>query len=423
MENLTVIGCGKIGLPLAVAASLSYNVTGLDSSNQAVENLNNGNPVGISEPLLNQKLIVALRENKISFTTSHESALAEAQIVVVCIPLVTGTDKRTQFEPLLRLCESLASMCKSGTLIIFETTLPIGTTSGALAPIFQSSGKDFYISYSPERISSGSYFKDFLEYPKIVGGLSEEATLRAEDFYFRVAEGAGTESRKRGFQVLRMSSATEAEFVKIAETTYRDVNIALANSFAITAERYGCDIRNVVTAANSQPYSHIHKPGVAVGGHCIPVYADMYLESDPQNELVAAGRNLNSDMPSWVIAKVASALGGLSGRSVLVEGVAYRGGVKEHFLSGAFALREEIEKLGGVPSFRDPLYNDSEIVSLGLKPFSPSQVSEVEAVIIQADHDEVKDFDYSGYEGLALVFDGRGIFTGRLPDAARLIGF
>src|SRR6201999_3700446 len=126
-------------------------------------------------------------------------------------------------------------------------------------------------------------------------------------------------------EVWEMGSAEAAEMAKLAETTYRDVNIALANEFARFADRVGVDVQKVIDAANSQPFSHIHRPGVAVGGHCIPVYPRLYMAGDPAARLPATAREINESMPAYAVDLLASELAtDLAGLRVLVLGVAYR---------------------------------------------------------------------------------------------------
>ena len=133
-----------------------------------------------------------------------------------------------------------------------------------------------------------------------------------------------------------LGSAEAAEMAKLAETTYRDVNIGLANQFALFAEKVGIDVHQVIEASNSQPYSHIHQPGIAVGGHCIPVYPRLYLSGDPDATVVRAAREANAAMPAHVVGRLAERLGDLAGLRVAVLGAAYRGGVKETAFSGVF---------------------------------------------------------------------------------------
>ena len=170
-------------------------------------------------------------------------------------------------------------------------------------------------------------FRDLATYPKLLGGLSAAGEARGVKLYRSFLDA----------EVWPMGSAEAAELTKLAETTYRDVNIALANEFARFADRTGIDLDRVIAAANSQPFSHIHRPGVAVGGHCIPVYPRFYLEADPDARLPAAAREVNQAMPAYAVDLLEAELGALAGARVVILGVAYRGNVKETAFSGAFA--------------------------------------------------------------------------------------
>ena len=192
---------------------------------------------------------------------------------------------------------------------------------------------------------------------------------------------------------------------KLAETTYRDVNIALANQFAIFAEGANIDIAKVIAASNSQPYSHIHQPGIAVGGHCIPIYPRFYLWNDPEATVVRSAREANAAMPAHAVKLLADNLGDLTGKRVVVLGISYRGGVKESAFSGVFGVVTALKSRGAVVVVQDPMYDDEEIVGLGFEPYAIGQ--SVDAVILQADHKEYKSLTKSDFPGVQAVVDGR----------------
>jgi nucleotide sugar dehydrogenase len=267
-------------------------------------------------------------------------------------------------------------------------------------------GSDFFLVHSPERVFSGRVFADLRKYPKLVGGIDPESTARGVAFYEKILDFDARPDLPRGNGVWALSSAEAAEMAKLAETTYRDVNIALANEFAAFAEGAGIPSDEVIEAANSQPYSHIHRPGVAVGGHCIPVYPRFYLSSHPGAELVETARRVNQSVPARAVAWIAETLGGLVGRRVLILGAAYRGGVKESAYSGVFDLAKAVKANGGEALVSDPLYNDDELATLGLEPWDHAHV---DALIIQADHDEYRSLDPGDFPGLSAIYDGRGI--------------
>src|SRR5450830_1248634 len=204
--------------------------------------------------------------------------------------------------------DSIAGGVHPGVTIIFETTLPVGDTRGRFAPRIEAATglkaeRDFFVAFSPERLFSGAVFADLATYPKLVGGIGPESTHRAAAFYDSVLDA----------EVVAMSSSEAAEFSKLADTTYRDVNIALANEFARAADLHVIDVQEVIAAANSQPYSHIHQPGIGVGGHCIPVYPHLLLSRAPGLSVVETARRVNDGQVDRALATIDAQLDGLAG--------------------------------------------------------------------------------------------------------------
>jgi len=209
-----------------------------------------------------------------------------------------------------------------------------------------------------------------------------------------------------------MNSAEAAEFSKLADTTYRDVNIALANEFAAYADRVGVDIREVIAAANSQPYSHIHQPGLGVGGHCIPVYPHFLLSRAPELSLVARSREVNDGQIGIAVEAVREALGGLDGALVLVLGLTYREGVKELAYSRAIPLIESLRAAGARVLAHDPLLSDDEIRGLGAEPYTWGSPAEVRAIVTQTGDARWRELRPAWFPALSIVVDGRNSLTG-----------
>jgi nucleotide sugar dehydrogenase len=254
------------------------------------------------------------------------------------------------------------------------------------------------VAFSPERLLSGHVFQNLATYPKLVGGIGPASTARAAAFYDSVLDA----------EVVAMSNAEAAEFAKLAETTYRDVNIALANEFANYAERSGVDILEVIEAANSQPYSHIHQPGIGVGGHCIPVYPHFLLSRAPEMTLVDASRKANDGQVDRALATLEGELGSLDGIEVLVLGLTYRHGVKELAYSRAIPLIEGLRSRGARVLAYDPLLDDGEIVGLGAVPWAwGSPAPTVRAIVTQTGDPLFASMDPDWFPDLRVVFDGR----------------
>jgi UDP-N-acetyl-D-glucosamine dehydrogenase len=207
-------------------------------------------------------------------------------------------------------------------------------------------------------------------------------------------------------------TAEAAELAKLAETTYRDINIGFANELARYSDRIGVDVYKVIDACNSQPFSHIHQPGIAVGGHCIPVYPRLYLSTDPSALIPAAAREANEKMPGYaveVLLRLLAPANSVEGLTVVVLGVAYRGGVKETAFSGVFPLVNLLRKAGAEVRVHDPLYSSEELGSFGWSEWNYGDA--VDACIIQTDHPEYRFLSPGQLPGLKALVDGRNIVS------------
>jgi len=410
-----VVALGKMGLPLATyIARAGHEVVGCDVSAATVDLVNAGQVPFPGEDGLDDALAQVVADGRLRATTDTTAAVADTPDLVVAVPpLYVDAQARPDWRNIDAACAAIGRGLRPGTLVSIETTVPVGTTRSRVAPELEAAsglraGSDFHVVFSPERVSSGHAFRDLDTYPKLVGGLDADGEARAVSLY-------------RGFigaEVRPMGSAEAAELTKLAETTYRDVNIAYANELARYADRLGLDLGSVIEAANSQPYSHIHRPGVAVGGHCIPVYPHFLLAGDPSARLPRVGREINDAMPSYAVDLLEAALGGsLQGATVLILGVAYRGGVKETAFSGAAALRDELRARAATALATDPLYDDAELVAAGYDPWPVG--APVDGAIVHTDHEQYRTLGPADVGGAHVVVDGRGVLA---PEAFAAAG-
>jgi len=411
--RVAVIALGKIGLPLAVQfASKGHEVVGVDVDDRAVELVGRGVEPFPGEHLLQERLAEVVAAGRLRATTDYADAVPGAEVVVVVVPLFVDADAKPDFGWMDQATRSLGEHLAPGTLVSYETTLPVGTVRGRFAPVLEelsglAEGRDFHVVFSPERVLTGRVFADLRAYPKLIGGLSETGAARAAAFYESALDFDPRPDLPRGNGVWDLGSAEAAEFAKLAETTYRDVNIGLANQFARFAGTAGIDVRQVIEASNSQPYSHIHQPGIAVGGHCIPVYPRLYLWNDPDATVVRAAREANAAMPAHAIDLLEDAYGDLGGATVVVLGAAYRGGVKETAFSGVFPVVQELQRRGARAVVHDPMYSAEELRALGLEPHELGESAD--AVVVQADHAEYRALGSDDVPGVRAVVDGRRV--------------
>lgn len=411
--KITVIGLGKIGLPLAAQfAHKGHEVIGVDVNPGTVATINAGREPFPGEAHLDEYLARLVPAGNLRATTSYSEGVPGADAVVIVVPLFVDEEGEPDFGWMDSATRDLAAHLTAGTLVSYETTLPVGTTRDRWKPMIQElsglvEGVDFHLVFSPERVLTGRVFEDLRKYPKLVGGLSPAGAAQARKFYEAVLDFDERPDLERGNGVWDLGSAEAAEMAKLAETTYRDVNIGLANQFAKFAEKAGIDVYQVIDASNSQPYSHIHRPGIAVGGHCIPVYPRLYLSNDPEATVVRAARQANAEMPAHAASLLEDAYGPLQGARVAVLGAAYRGGVKETAFSGVFPLVEALEARGATATVHDPMYSDDELARMGFTPHVLG--SEIDAAVLQADHAEYRSLTSADLPGARIIVDGRGV--------------
>jgi nucleotide sugar dehydrogenase len=418
--KIAVIGMGKIGLPLAVQyARKGHDVIGVDINAATVQSINEGLEPFPEEAHLQEYLSEVIKNGKLKATLNYQEAISDADAIVVVVPLFVDLNAQPDFKAMDSATENIGKHLKPGALVCYETTLPIGTTRNRFTPTLEKLtgmrvGEDFSVVFSPERVFTGRIFSDLRKYPKIVGGVSQKCTRKGKIFYESVLDFDARSDLTKPNGVWCLQSSESAEFVKLAETTYRDVNIALANQFAMYADSIGQNIYEIIEAANSQSYSHLHQPGISVGGHCIPIYPQFYLWNDNKASIVKVARELNKEMPNYAIDRLESVTGSLKEKVVLILGISYRPNVKETAFSGVFDLVQAVENLGGKCQVLDPLFTKEEIEAIGLSVFDGKK-EKIKAIIVHTAHQEFRNFEFKEYSNNQVIYDGRNFLTST-PD-------
>lgn len=414
--RIAVIALGKMGLPVAAwYAARGHEVTGCDTNPVIVEAINRGASPIIHEPGLPALVRELVAAGRLRATTDTTAAVRDAETIIVLAPLTVDAERRPDYRPLDSAFTAIGRGVRGGALVILETTVAVGDTRSRFLPILERSGavfgRDFLLAFSPERVQAGTVFRDLQAYPRVVGGIDRESGERAAAFY----------RENFGVEVRLLRDAEAAEFCKLAESVYRDVNIALANELARYAEACGVDVREVFPVANSQPQSHLHSPGIGVGGHCIPVYPYLLIDRSEHSRLAALARELNDAMPRHAVEVLSRHLGGLAGRRVLILGITYRAGVREAAYSPAFPLAHELRARGATPLAHDPLYRSDELAAYGFDPVMLDPPPSVDAVILQTAHPEYGALDFGRFPGLHVVLDGRAALDPAMVEAAGVV--
>lgn len=367
--DLCVVGLGKIGLPIAsYFLGTNLRVCGFDVDPKKIDSIQKGAPFLVNEPgLLDSEFF-----SQFFCSTDPRETVAVSSTVLIAVPLGLDNKAAPDFRFLDSAVSTVGENMPNDTLVLVETTLPVGTSRERIIPALErASGKrcedDFLYAFSPERVSSGSIKEDLETYPKLVGPYGKKSAAKALEFYSRI----NFDEPKQNVWI--MKTPETAEMTKLAETTYRDHNIAYANALAAECRAQGIDFDEVRNAANSQPYSHIHNPGLGVGGHCIPVYPHLLLsgaKSPEAFEVVRKSRDFNVSVTGLVLDEFFSKESIESGAKVCIVGACYRPGVPELANSAVFSIANWLRERGfkdvGV---YDELISDGDLSNAGLKPF------------------------------------------------------
>jgi len=427
---VTIYGLGHVGLPLACAwLRAGAKIIGVDKNKKIVNKINCGvNPIR-DEPALDPIVRKYVSSGFFRATNDGVYAASKADVLVVAVP--TGIrwdvhDKPLDLSILREVVETIARGIRKGSVVIIEPTVPPGTTVNLVKPLLEEISdlrveNDIGLAYSPERIMTGHALQDIEEnYPKIVGGIGPKST--------RVVKVLYEEISRKG--VIVVSSPTIAEFGKIAEGIYRDVNIAIANELGRLASRLGIDFGEVRMIANSQPYCHLHKPGTGVGGYCIPIYPYFLIHTAGKLfmdlPLVRLARVINESMPRYVVnlsLKAVKELGlSIDEVKVAILGLAFRGGIADTRLSPTYDLIKHFNGYGiRNIVIHDPYVNKSEDLNVKIYRNLEEAVENRDLIVVSTDHPEYKNLTplqlkkISGKDKIAII-DGRDIIDiGNLP--------
>ena len=396
-----VYGLGYVGLSLcAVWLRAGARVIGIDVNNEKINELNSG-VVNHVEETIKRTVKDALAKGLFKATTDGVEASRSSTVKFVTVPVPLREDGSSNLSAIIDVSKSIGEGLKKGDIVILESSVPPGTTSDIMKPILEDVSRlkveeDFLLAYSPERILVGRAVNDIEErYPKIIGGVGPKSVEAAKFLYESVAT--------RG--VIVMSSSKAAEFEKLVEGVYRDVNIALANELAKLTAELGLDYLEVAKVANTQPYCHLHQPGVGVGGACIPVYpmflSYMAKEKEVDFPLVRLARKVNLEMPNYTVRLASMVLAKLKIEEprIAILGLAFRGDVDDTRLSPTYDLLRELLKLG----FNNFVVHDPYIkYDAMLEELDITLTNEIKEALINADLVIVAT-DHSIYKTLPLM--------------------
>lgn len=342
IESVCIMGLGYIGLPTAaVVASRGVKVLGVDVKQQVVDTINRGE-IHIVEPDLEAVTAHAVAQGFLRAATTPE--VADVFVIAVPTPFSGG---KADLSYVFSAARALAPSLRKGNLVIVESTSPPGTTEqvadiiAELRPDLRMPQRvndqcDIYVAYCPERVLPGRVLTELVENNRVIGGLTDECSLRAQKFYAVFCKGA-----------LLTTNARTAEMCKLTENSFRDVNIAFANELSVICDKLGINVWELIKLANGHPRVNILQPGPGVGGHCIAVDPWFIVEAAPEDaRIIRAAREINDGKPEWVIDKVRKELAGFQGTAkVACLGLAFKANVDDLRESPALQIVQSLSSL------------------------------------------------------------------------------
>lgn len=392
-----IIGLGYVGLPLAMAIiSSGLKVTGFDINPDHVRLISKGE--SFIRHIPSDDVAGAVEMGRFEATTDF-TRLSEADALLICVPTPITRHRDPDLSYVEKTTRTIAEHLRPGQLIVLESTTYPGTTKDLMRPILEadglSSGKDFFLAYSPEREDPGNASFSTGTIPKVVGGDGADALALAEALYRRIV-----------VDVVPVSSTEAAEAVKLTENIFRSVNIALVNELKVIYERMGIDIWEVVEAAKSKPFGYMpFYPGPGLGGHCIPI--DPYYltwkarEFDINTRFIELAGEVNTAMPYYVVDRLAEALDrdqgrGLRGANILLLGLAYKKNIDDLRESPSLKILEILADRGAEVTLHDPYISEiprtrayAHFAGKRSEPLTAEMIARHDAAFIITDHDEV----------------------------------
>lgn len=413
-SKIAVIGLGYVGLPLALQISRkNLNVVGVDFDEEKLNLIQQSkDPIGdefIAEHIAGTNMVA----------TNDYLSIKDCDVVIVCVPTPVKSNHQPDLSLVVNSVTSVAQNLKKGALVIIESTINPGVCDEVVIPILsKESGltlnTDFMVAHCPERINPGDLKWNVTNIPRVVGGSSKEAVDTAVEFYDSIIDAP----------VKAMGSLKEAEAVKVVENSFRDINIAFVNELAMSFDKLGINVVNVIDGAATKPFAFMpHYPSVGVGGHCIPVdpyYLIEYArEYGFEHKFLSLARNINNHMPHFTLSRLVDGLNevgmALKNSRISIQGLSYKANVADDRESPSYVLVKLLESKGARVTTYDPyLIHKSTAKSLA------ESLLNQDAVVIATGHNDFKSILEMNLDTKVLV-DGKNMLSRQKVEAAGIV--
>jgi UDP-N-acetyl-D-mannosaminuronic acid dehydrogenase len=372
--KICVLGLGYIGLPTSLLLAQAGNdVLGVDPKNHIIEKLNNGE-LPFKEPGLDE----LFKKAKKNFIASGSVQSSDVYIIAVPTPLENDM-KLADLNAVKNASIAISNVIKEEQIVILESTVPPGTSEHFILPILRKKGvKTIYYAHCPERAIPGKTLHEMVNNDRIIGGLNKESVEKVKNLYASFVKGN-----------IFLTDTKTAEFVKLMENTFRDINIALANEFSLLAEEAGINIWEAINLANKHPRVNILKPGPGVGGHCIAIDPLFLAEKSSKARIITLAREINSGMPVHVVKLVHEMIKDVKNPTITLLGLAYKGNVDDIRESPTFKIKRIAENEGLSVKLYDPFVHRYPGNSLTIE----EATKDSDCLILITDHEIFKEID------------------------------
>jgi UDP-N-acetyl-D-mannosaminuronic acid dehydrogenase len=407
-RGIAVLGLGYIGLPTAaILATHGVRVIGVDVNESVVDSVSQGK-VPFVEPDLGAALSGAVANGNLTATTE----VPQADGFIIAVPTPILADKSADLSYVRSAVEAIAPRLRGGEFVVLESTSPPGTSRqiaswlrdlrpDLVVPATGGETNGIHVAHCPERVLPGRIMIELVTNDRVVGGLTPKCAELAADLYRIFCQGE-----------IALTDATTAEMVKLAENSFRDVNLAYANELSVLCDKLEIDVWGVIEAANRHPRVNILNPGPGVGGHCIAVDPWFIVDAAPDEaRLIRTSREINDAKPEWVVGKVLDAVGGNTVSQVACLGLAFKADVDDLRESPAIEVVERISKALPDASI---LVVEPHVTTLpksleglaNVRLVDTAEIADADAVVLLVDHRQFGELDPRSFTG--TVIDTRG---------------
>ena len=425
--RVCVIGIGRIGLPTALSfAKSGLQTIGVDINENLVQNINSGKFPLKDEPGYNEIFDDVIKNKKFSATTNIEEVVPNSNLILLSLPTPMDENNIPDYSALRNVATKLSEILSPNSLIIVESTIEPGFIEDEMVSLISKSGrleieKNFFIGVCPENANPGEILHDFMNLPRLVGGINHNITKIIKAIYKFVFS----------VELVEMPDCKTANAVKLTTNVFRDINIAFVSELSLMFDKLGIDTIKVLEAAKKKYNFQVHYPGAGVGGPCLPINSYQLLNTGKRIgsklSIIEAGRKINENMPEHVIELTSDAFKeckkSIQNSEILILGVSYKPDVKDIQLSPAEHIIRKLQDLGANIHIYDPYFSSSQVFGITCEDNIEDIISKVDAVIIVTGHDEFKKLQIHTFTKMQhpILIDTRGIIDPSIAKQEKLI--